>query len=533
MNYPLQKKYWKTAIIVAFAFFNKTNAQLANGTNNPNHKFLGNIIGNNIPSNYLTYWNQVTPENSGKWGSIEGTRNVMNWANLTSIYNFANSNNIPIKQHTFIWGNQEPSWVSGLSEAEQLAEVTQWIDLYAAQFPNVQMIDVVNEPLHSEPSYKNALTNAYRAAHPEEVDNYYDWVLWAFEKARAKFPTATLLINDYNIINSHTAINSYLQIVNLLKAKGLIDGIGIQCHEFSINNMSAPQVTNNLNLLAAANLPIYVSELDISGTEAEKLQRYQTVFPALWEHPAVAGITLWGYIYGQTWKPTTGIINNGVETPSMVWLKQYLNGSTTGGGGGNGGTNNNITIRARGTNGTETINITANNITVASYTLTTSFADYTASGNGTVSVQFTNDNSGLDVVVDYAIIDGTIYEAEDQKINTGAWDNTAKSCGFSYSENLHCNGYIEFSTNALSNNKNSILKSTLSPNPANNGDFEINLPSVLSGNIQICDLNGKIVYKSTFENKQNIKINTPLSKGLYIIQISNESFKETKKLIVN
>ena len=38
-------------------------------------KYLGNVTGNSVPSNFSTYWNQVTPENGTKWGSVEGTRN--------------------------------------------------------------------------------------------------------------------------------------------------------------------------------------------------------------------------------------------------------------------------------------------------------------------------------------------------------------------------------------------------------------------------------------------------------------------------
>ena len=45
----------------------------------------------------------------------------------------------------------------------------------------------------------------------------------------------------------------------------------------------------------------------------------------MWTHPVVAGITLWGYIEGQTWKPGTGLLNsNGTERAAMKWLKSYV-----------------------------------------------------------------------------------------------------------------------------------------------------------------------------------------------------------------
>ena len=37
-------------------------------------KWLGNIYSSPQIENFTSYWNQVTPENAGKWESVEGTR---------------------------------------------------------------------------------------------------------------------------------------------------------------------------------------------------------------------------------------------------------------------------------------------------------------------------------------------------------------------------------------------------------------------------------------------------------------------------
>ena len=39
-----------------------------------------------VRSDFITYWDQITPENEGKWGSVEGTRDQMNWAALDACY---------------------------------------------------------------------------------------------------------------------------------------------------------------------------------------------------------------------------------------------------------------------------------------------------------------------------------------------------------------------------------------------------------------------------------------------------------------
>jgi chitodextrinase len=88
-----------------------------------------------------------------------------------------------------------------------------------------------------------------------------------------------------------------------------------------------------LNDYATLALDVWVSELDIvaNGTDAGQLAKYQDVFPGFWEHSAVKGITLWGYIVGQTWRDGTGLVTTGgQERPAMVWLKQYVSGTTPG-----------------------------------------------------------------------------------------------------------------------------------------------------------------------------------------------------------
>ena len=94
-------------------------AQIAAGKS----KYLGSITGNSVPANFTTYWNQVTPENATKWGSVEGTRNSMNWAAADAAYNWAQQNGYPFKFHTLVWGAQFPNWLtnSGLTQAQQRA----------------------------------------------------------------------------------------------------------------------------------------------------------------------------------------------------------------------------------------------------------------------------------------------------------------------------------------------------------------------------------------------------------------------------
>ena len=313
---PLRFLVLFTALLLPLA----ARAQIAAGKD----KFVGNIIPGSVPASFGTYWNQVTPENAAKWGSVEATRNVMNWTQLDTAYNYAKTNGYKFKAHTLVWGSQYPAWITSLSATEQRAEIEEWMTLLAARYPDVWAIDVVNEPVKTPLPFKDALGG--------DGTTGWDWVITSFQLARAKFPNAKLFINEYGTENDATARSQLITIINLLKARSLIDGIGIQAHYFNLDSMTAAQMTTCLDAYAATGLDLYITELDIRGplaTEASQSAQYQAIFPAIWTHAAVKGVTLWGYIEGQTWKAGTGIVNSdGTERAALTWLKGYVAGAT-------------------------------------------------------------------------------------------------------------------------------------------------------------------------------------------------------------
>jgi GH35 family endo-1,4-beta-xylanase len=154
------------------------------------NKFVGNITTmGRVRPDFLQYWDQITPENEGKWASIERTRDSYNWNAVETIYDFAKEHNLPFKQHTFIWGAGVVGWISSLDPPAQAAEIEEWMRDFCERFPDTDMIDVVNEatPGHMPASYaKSAFGD--------------DWIITAFELAREHCPNAVLVLNDYNIL---------------------------------------------------------------------------------------------------------------------------------------------------------------------------------------------------------------------------------------------------------------------------------------------------------------------------------------------
>lgn len=286
-------------------------------------KFLGSAHSPAQNRNFTAYWNQVTPENGGKWASVEATRDVMNWTEADAAYNLARSNGFVFKWHVLIWGNQQPNWMNALAAnpAQQLEEIDEWMAAIAARYPDLEQIEVVNEPLHDPPCTNDNGGGFYCNALGGAGVTGWDWIIKAFEMARAHFPNAKLMLNDYSIANDGNATTRYLQIIQLLKDRNLIDLIGIQGHAFSTTE--AAPMTNfraNIDRLAATGLPIYVTELDIDGNDDPvQLASYQRIFPTLWEHPAIKGVTLWGFNRGH-WRTAQGAwlaYDNGAERPAL------------------------------------------------------------------------------------------------------------------------------------------------------------------------------------------------------------------------
>jgi endo-1,4-beta-xylanase len=181
----------------------------------------------------------------------------------------------------------------------------------------------VNEPINAQPPYKQALGG--------NGETGWDWVIWAFEKAREYCPDARLILNEYNVLHSSTNINKMIEIINLLKERDLIDAIGIQGHYFELRYYSITALKNGLDKLAETGLPIYISEFEINEEDDDvQVQGYQKYFPLLWEHPGVHGITQWGYIQDAIWQTNGYLIRrDGSERPAMEWLRDYLENSVS------------------------------------------------------------------------------------------------------------------------------------------------------------------------------------------------------------
>jgi len=245
------------------------------GTGGQSHtKFVGNITTNGQVDptglKFATYWDQITPENAGKWGSVQSTPDSnFNWSTLDAIYDYAEDNGILFKQHTFVWGSQQPNGVP----TEQ--QVISWIRTFCERYPNTALIDVVNEPLpHTTPNYADNIGGG--------TNNNWQRITNSFKWARQYCPGAILILNDYNNIEWPNDNQHSVDIVNTELANGgPIDAIGAQAHDLDHCSVSLQPVTQLFNKLHNdTDLPVYITEMDLSYTDDQaQLNAYRQYFP--------------------------------------------------------------------------------------------------------------------------------------------------------------------------------------------------------------------------------------------------------------
>jgi hypothetical protein len=193
-----------------------------------------------------------------------------------------------------------------------------------------------------------------------------------------------------------------------------------------------------------------------------------------------------------------------------------------------GGGNNTIVVRARGTSGAESIQLRVNNTTIATWTLTTSFQNYSTAGSGAVTVHFINDSGGRDVQVDYVTIGGVTHQSESQSTNTAVWVNN--SCGGSNSEWLNCNGFISYANSGArlaSTGEQAETEQALPgltdiqtfPNPVID-QLQVRIPDEFKGGtISLVNPNGKVFLSAPIMESQHRIDMVNMPAGLYIVAV--------------
>jgi GH35 family endo-1,4-beta-xylanase len=268
---------------------------------------------------YLKEWfNIAVMENSLKWGSWEKNRERP----IKSV-DWLNANGIPVRGHNLVW----PSWKYLPEGLEKLKNNPKQLkkrieehikDEVTAMKGKVFAWDVINE--------------TYNNHDLMDILGKGICVEW-FKLARKYDPAPVLFVNDYGILEDDKPHVDYYEqyIAGLLKDGAPVGGIGMQSH-FYARLIPPKRLLELLDRFGRFGLEIDVTEYDayLQGFVADREQLaadYMRDFmTAMFSHPAVKNILIWGFWEGAHWRPSTALIRRdwSLKPSGRMWEELVL-----------------------------------------------------------------------------------------------------------------------------------------------------------------------------------------------------------------
>ncbi|CAI9769997.1 unnamed protein product [Fraxinus pennsylvanica] len=230
-------------------------------------------------------------ENEMKWYSNEKYSRQENYSIPDAMLNFAQKHNITVRGHNILWNDPRftPTWVKNLPKRDLPEATDRRINSIVRRYSGkVIHWDVINENMHFSQFEDKMGRNASTVF---------------LEKAYKLDKKALPFLNEFNTIerpkDSSATATKYLDKIKLIRKQGYLGplGIGLEGH-FAIPNL--PYVRASIDMLAATNLPIWITELDVQHTQNESVYLDQ-VLRELHAHPAIQGIIMWA-----AWRPPRG-----------------------------------------------------------------------------------------------------------------------------------------------------------------------------------------------------------------------------------
>lgn len=233
-------------------------------TNKVNFPF-GCAINKNILSN-PAYQNWFTPrftvtvfEDEMKWYSTEASQGKVDYSVPDAMIQFAKQNNIAVRGHNVLWDDPkyQPQWVNSLSPSDLNKASTDRLNSVMSKYKGeVIAWDVVNENMHFN-FFETKLGQSASSV-------FYNLA----QKADGSIP---LFLNEYDTIENvgepDSSPQKYLEKIKEIKSfpgnENLNMGIGLESH-FSTPNL--PYIRSSIDTLAAANCPIWLTELDVESS---------------------------------------------------------------------------------------------------------------------------------------------------------------------------------------------------------------------------------------------------------------------------
>lgn len=256
-------------------------------------------------------FNRVVMENDLKWSNWE-----QNPEQAKKGVAWLREQGIEVRGHCLVW----PSWrwlpgdLPGLKDNP--AALAKRIDTHITQETRAFAGQLVQWDVINEPFVNHDLMDILGK------DAMVHW----FRLTKANDPTAILFLNDYPPLDgsdkSNAHLNHFFETIQYLKEKGApIEGIGFQGH-FGGSVIPPERLLSGLDRFAKFGLPIAITEFDIDTADETLQADYTRDFTtALFSHPAVDSIVMWGFWEGRHWRPAASMFRNNwsLKLNGHVW----------------------------------------------------------------------------------------------------------------------------------------------------------------------------------------------------------------------
>ncbi len=280
------------------------------------------VLVNHIGKSADTYRKKI--EELFNAATLENHHKLASWVHETNrdtarrAVEWLHNRGLKIRGHTLVWPGWRYNPPDLRSRFENSPELFRTYlkehisDIMTQTKGKITWWDVLNEP-YTNRDFMNVLGDT-------------EMVEW-FKHAHATDSAPQLFINDFSIL-TNAGLNvahqeGFFKIVEYLLENGApLQALGEQSH-FGWLLTPPDRVYEILNRMALYNLPIHITELDINITDRELQASYMSDYLTIvFSHPAVEGITMWGFWEGAHWAPDAALWDRewNIRPVGKAWL---------------------------------------------------------------------------------------------------------------------------------------------------------------------------------------------------------------------
>jgi len=262
----------------------------------------------------IKYCQVLVGEGGLKWGDLRPDRDTFDFSQPDQVLAFADEHGMEMRGHTLAWYGAMPEWTETIASAEEArTELVRHIETVVGRYKGrIKSWDVVNEPIEWDPKPDALIRESIWQKHLGR-----DYIELALRTTAAVDPGAQLVINDYDFEipsdRGRARRKAFLDLVRDLKSRDVpVHAVGIQGHIQGEHPIDKPGLTAFVAELAAMDLAVLVTELDVidKSLPAPELERDGKVaqlakdfLDAIGAAKRPDAVLTWGITDKYTWVP--------------------------------------------------------------------------------------------------------------------------------------------------------------------------------------------------------------------------------------